>query len=73
MFIWLICCYRIFGDFIEAIHMEDVSSDEQSLFARMVCRSSAIISNIAPPNRKTNYSIKGKRILASKYVKGSRG
>ncbi|KAK1382407.1 hypothetical protein POM88_020142 [Heracleum sosnowskyi] len=64
---------RIFGNFIEGIYMQDASVNEQQLHARMVCRSSAIISSIAPPNRKTKYSINGKRFLASKYVKRSRG
>ncbi|XP_017233512.1 uncharacterized protein LOC108207588 [Daucus carota subsp. sativus] len=63
---------RIFGDFIEEIFIQDVASDEQPSYARMVCRSSAMISTIAPPNRKTKYTVNGKHILATKYVKGSR-
>ncbi|KAK1382416.1 hypothetical protein POM88_020151 [Heracleum sosnowskyi] len=62
---------RIFGDFIEGIYMQDVS-DEQPLYARMVCRSSSIIPNIAPPGIKTKYSIYGKQVWAKKYVKRSR-
>ncbi|KAL1828100.1 hypothetical protein ACET3Z_006512 [Daucus carota] len=63
---------RIFGDFIEEIFMQDVASDEQPSYARMVCRSSAMISTIAPPNRKTKYSLNGKHIFVTKYVKRSR-
>ncbi|XP_074356609.1 uncharacterized protein LOC141696354 [Apium graveolens] len=63
---------RIFGDFIEVIYMQDVSSDEQPLYARMVCRSSSIIPHIAPPGIKTKYSIYGKQVWAKKYIKRSR-
>ncbi|XP_074356617.1 uncharacterized protein LOC141696366 [Apium graveolens] len=63
---------RIFGDFIEGIYMQDVSSDEQPLYARMVCRSSSIIPRIAPPGIKTKYSICGKQVWAKKHVKRSR-
>ncbi|XP_074356607.1 uncharacterized protein LOC141696351 [Apium graveolens] len=62
---------RIFGDFIEVIYMQDVSSDEQPLYARMICRSSSIIPHIAPPGIKTKYSIYGKQVWAKKYIKRS--
>lgn len=53
--------------------MQEVTSDKQPLFARMVCRSSAIIPRIAPPGKKSKYSINGKHIWAKKYVKKSSG
>ncbi|XP_074359913.1 uncharacterized protein LOC141700038 [Apium graveolens] len=62
---------RIFGDFIEVMYMQDVSSDEQPLYARMVCRSSSVIPHIAPPGKKTKYSIYGKQVWAKKYIKRS--
>ncbi|WOG87992.1 hypothetical protein DCAR_0207225 [Daucus carota subsp. sativus] len=58
---------RIFGNFIEDIHMQEVPSDQQPLYARMVCRSSAIIPKIAPPGNKSLYSINGKHVYAKKY------
>lgn len=65
-------CNRIFGQFIEEIHMQEVLSDEQPLFARMVCRSSSIIPKIAPPGTKSMYSINGKHIYAKKFVRSKK-
>ncbi|KAL1828099.1 hypothetical protein ACET3Z_006511 [Daucus carota] len=62
----------IFGDFIEDMIMENVSSDRQPLYARMVCRSSSIIPRIAPFGTKTKYSINGKQVWAKKYERRSR-
>lgn len=61
-------CNRIFGEFIEEIHMQEVPNDSQPLYARMVCRSSGIIPKIAPPGNKSLYCINGKHIYAKKYV-----
>ncbi|XP_074356569.1 uncharacterized protein LOC141696311 [Apium graveolens] len=60
---------RIFGQCIEDIYMQEVQSDEQPLFARMVCRSASVIPKIAPPGPKSMYNINGKRIYAKKYVR----
>ncbi|KAK1382528.1 hypothetical protein POM88_020263 [Heracleum sosnowskyi] len=63
---------RIFGQFIEEIYMEDAPSDQQPLFARMVCRSPSIIPKIAPPGEKSVYSINGKRIYAKKFERSKK-
>lgn len=52
--------------------MQEVPSDEQPLFARMVCRSSSIIPKIAPPGRKSMYSINGKHIYAMKFERSKK-
>ena len=49
------------------VYMQEVPSDQQPLYAQMVCRSSAIIPQIAPPGNKSLYSINGKHVYAKKY------
>ncbi|KAI3758018.1 hypothetical protein L6452_05564 [Arctium lappa] len=63
---------RNFGDFIEAIYMHDVGSDEQSLYARVVVCLPSVVKTIVMrdgPNGKSKYNINGKHVWARKYVK----
>ncbi|KAL3523347.1 hypothetical protein ACH5RR_016181 [Cinchona calisaya] len=62
---------RKFGDFIEAIHMQEVPPNEQVLFARVVSRSASVVDTIVEPGR-AKYNINGKHVWARKYVKKHR-
>nr|GLL23189.1 uncharacterized protein LOC109188014 [Ipomoea trifida] len=59
---------RKFGDSIEAIHMQEVGTGEQVLYARLVARSLAALEAIVIGG-KAKYNINGKHVWARKYVK----
>ncbi|GMI84319.1 hypothetical protein like AT1G49290 [Hibiscus trionum] len=59
---------KIYGDCIESLHMQEVMLNEQSLFARIVCRSSAAIDMILNGCGKVKFNINGKHVWARKFV-----
>ncbi|XP_009604652.1 uncharacterized protein [Nicotiana tomentosiformis] len=59
---------RKFGEDVEAIYMQEVSDDEQPLYARLVTRSLAALEAIVDGG-KAKYNINGKHVWARKYVK----
>ncbi|KAG2730003.1 hypothetical protein I3843_01G269000 [Carya illinoinensis] len=60
---------RKFGDFIEAIHMQEVLPVEQPLYARLVVRLASSIAEVLDGKNKANFSINGKHVRARKYVR----
>ena len=59
---------RKFGDFIEAIYMQEVAPGGQPLFARVVSRS-AIVVDVVVAGGKAKYNINGRQVWAKKYKK----
>ncbi|KAK9212995.1 hypothetical protein WN943_002380 [Citrus x changshan-huyou] len=59
---------RTYGDCIESLVMQDVQSSEQSLFAKIVFRSTATIDVILNGMGKVKFTINGKHVWARKYV-----
>ncbi|KAL1330371.1 hypothetical protein HN51_047613 [Arachis hypogaea] len=61
---------RAHGDIIESLHMQDVQSLEQPLFARMVVRPEAMntIDTFLEGAGKVKFAINGKHVWARKYV-----
>lgn len=64
--------YRIYGDFIEAIYMQEAAEGEQPLYARMIARSGSGIAAIARVDTRTKYVINGKHVWARKFVRKNR-
>ncbi|XP_020229221.1 uncharacterized protein LOC109810223 [Cajanus cajan] len=62
---------RMYGDIVEALHMQDVVPPEQPLYARVVIRAEAIhmIDHILESTNKVKLSINGKHAWARKYVR----
>lgn len=60
---------RIYGDCIEAIHMQEVAAGEQPLYARLVVTSSGAMDVILKNKEKAKFSINGKHVWARKYVR----
>lgn len=59
---------RMYGDCVESIHMqENVPSNEQPLFARLVLQSVANVDQILSGRRIAKFRINGKHIWARKY------
>jgi len=58
----LICGNRKHGDCIEAIYMQEVSAEEQPLFARLVVPSAAILHNVLLGQGKAKFTINGKHV-----------
>lgn len=56
-----------FGDCIESLHVQEVQSGEQSLFARIVFRSLATIGMILNGNEKAKFIVNGKHVWARRY------
>ncbi|XP_012077535.2 uncharacterized protein LOC105638353 [Jatropha curcas] len=59
---------RRFGDCIESLHMQEVESQQQSLFARIVFNSPSIIQVILSGLDKAKFNINGKHVWARKFV-----
>ncbi|KAK8515458.1 hypothetical protein V6N13_139563 [Hibiscus sabdariffa] len=59
---------RLYGDCIESLHMQEVMPNEQSLFARIVCYSTATIEMILQGSAKVKFNINGKHVWARKFV-----
>ncbi|OIT32759.1 PREDICTED: uncharacterized protein LOC109206865 [Nicotiana attenuata] len=59
---------RIFGDCIECIHMQEVKSNEQALYARIVFVTPAIIDFILNDVPKAKFTINGKHVWMRKFV-----
>ncbi|XP_019421463.1 PREDICTED: uncharacterized protein LOC109331174 [Lupinus angustifolius] len=57
-----------YGDYVEALYMQEVQQGEQALFARIVFRSATIIDMITSGLRKAKFSINGKHVWARKFV-----
>ncbi|KAF5467173.1 hypothetical protein F2P56_017028 [Juglans regia] len=61
---------RKFGDFIEAIHMQEVLLPvKQPLYARLVVRLASSITEVLDGKNKANFSINGKHVRARKYLR----
>ncbi|KAJ4707900.1 Rho guanine nucleotide exchange factor [Melia azedarach] len=59
---------RMYGDCVETVHMqENVASEEQPLFARLVLNSVATVDQILNGRRIAKFRINGKHIWARKY------
>jgi hypothetical protein len=65
----LICGNRKHGECIEAIYMQEVSAEEQPLYARLVVPSAAILHNVLLGQGKAKFTINGKHVWARKYVR----
>ncbi|XP_044464885.1 uncharacterized protein LOC123195287 [Mangifera indica] len=59
---------RCYGDCIESLHMQEVQSSEQSLFARIVFRSSSSIDMILNGMGKVKFTINGKHVWVRKFI-----
>ncbi|KAE8676049.1 putative RNA-directed DNA polymerase (Reverse transcriptase), Ribonuclease H [Hibiscus syriacus] len=59
---------RFYGNCIESLHMQEVMPTEQSLFARIVCRSTSAIEMILNGSDKAKFNINGKHVWARKFV-----
>uniref|UniRef100_A0A7N0ZSJ1 Uncharacterized protein n=1 Tax=Kalanchoe fedtschenkoi TaxID=63787 RepID=A0A7N0ZSJ1_KALFE len=60
---------KIYGDCIESMWMQEVQPNEQSLFARIVFRSPAIIERILSGSTgKAKYTINGKHVWVRKFI-----
>ncbi|CAN4125607.1 unnamed protein product [Withania somnifera] len=59
---------RNFGEDVEAVYMQEVTEEEQALYARLVTRSPAALETIIDGG-KAKYNINGKHVWARKYVK----
>ncbi|KAJ9168044.1 hypothetical protein P3X46_019618 [Hevea brasiliensis] len=57
-----------YGDCIESLHMQEVESHEQALFARIVFHSAATIEVILNGLDKAKFNINGKHVWARKFV-----
>ncbi|KAL9688120.1 hypothetical protein QQ045_032534 [Rhodiola kirilowii] len=58
------------GDVIDCIHMQEVSPDEQILYARMVVKSQALVDLVlGGKDVKAKFAINGKHVWGRKYVK----
>jgi hypothetical protein len=64
----LISGHRKHGDCIEAIYMQEVSAEEQPLYARLVVTSAAVIHSVLQGQSKAKFTINGKHVWARKYV-----
>ncbi|XP_024969574.1 uncharacterized protein LOC112508942 [Cynara cardunculus var. scolymus] len=63
---------RLFGDFIESIHMHDAGPENQSLYARIVARSLSMARGVIERDGvdgKSKYNINGKHVWARRFVK----
>ncbi|XP_024200604.1 uncharacterized protein LOC112203939 [Rosa chinensis] len=61
---------RKYGEFFDAIHMQEVQVvDQQPLYARLVVRSASFIPVVLEGQSKAKFSINGKHVWARKYVK----
>ncbi|XP_057981089.1 uncharacterized protein LOC131166508 [Malania oleifera] len=58
-----------FGECIEAIFMQEVTGEEQVLYARLVVRSAAVIEVVLDGQSKAKFSINGKHVWARKYIR----
>ncbi|KAE9602492.1 hypothetical protein Lalb_Chr12g0200141 [Lupinus albus] len=58
----------LFGDSVEGLYMQEVQPGEQSLYARIVFRSSLIIDMIIQGSSKAKFCINGKHVWARKFV-----
>ncbi|KAJ6322899.1 hypothetical protein OIU77_012687 [Salix suchowensis] len=56
------------GDCIDAIYMQEVSAEEQPLYARLVVPSAAVIHGVLQGQSKAKFTINGKHVWARKYV-----
>ncbi|KAJ6690388.1 hypothetical protein OIU85_006634 [Salix viminalis] len=56
------------GDCIDAIYMQEVSAEEQPLYARLVVPSAAFIHGVLQGQSKAKFTINGKHVWARKYV-----
>ncbi|KAK8545256.1 hypothetical protein V6N13_066542 [Hibiscus sabdariffa] len=59
---------RLYGDCIESLHMQEVMPNEQPLFARIVCYSTATIEMILQGSAKVKFNINEKHVWARKFV-----
>ncbi|MCE3216107.1 hypothetical protein HAX54_004926 [Datura stramonium] len=59
---------RKFGEDVEAVYMQEVTDDEQALYARLVTRTPSVLEAIVDGG-KAKYNINGKHVWARKYVK----
>ncbi|KAI3410843.1 uncharacterized protein J3R85_018356 [Psidium guajava] len=59
---------RVFGDCVEAMHMQEVQAGEQPLFARVVFRSASTIDQVLDASGKAKFIINGKHVWARKFV-----
>ncbi|KAK4854464.1 hypothetical protein QYF36_024211 [Acer negundo] len=59
---------RGYGDCIETLNMQEVQPTEQSLFAKIVFRSAAIVDVILNGVAKAKFTINGKHVWARKFV-----
>ena len=59
---------RRFGDCIKDLYMQEVPSNEQSLFAHIVFCQLSIIKMILKGVEKVKFSINGKHVWAQKFV-----
>ncbi|KAK8520381.1 hypothetical protein V6N13_031169 [Hibiscus sabdariffa] len=59
---------RLYGDCIESFHMQEVLPNEQPLFARIVCYSTAYIETILDGNVKVKFNINGKHVWVRRFV-----
>ncbi|KAJ0090274.1 hypothetical protein Patl1_13588 [Pistacia atlantica] len=57
-----------YGDCIESLHMQEVQSTEQSLFARIVFHSASSINVILNGMGKAKFTINGKHVWARKFI-----
>lgn len=59
---------KLFGDCIEAFHMQPVRSDEQALYARVVFSTPKVIDLILNGVTKAKFTINGKHLWMRKFV-----
>ncbi|XP_030530431.2 uncharacterized protein LOC115740920 [Rhodamnia argentea] len=59
---------RAFGDCVEALHMQEVQTGEQPLFARVVFQSASTIDQVLGTSGKAKFIINGKHVWARKFV-----
>lgn len=59
---------RLFGNCIESLHMQEVRSDEQALYAKIVFFRSSFIRSILSGASKAKFTINGKHVWMRKFV-----
>ncbi|XP_057528226.1 uncharacterized protein LOC130806973 [Amaranthus tricolor] len=58
----------IFGDIIEELTMQEVSENEQPLYAKLVVRNAIAMEAVLSEEGKTKFSINGKHVWARKFI-----
>ncbi|KAJ7979245.1 Rho guanine nucleotide exchange factor [Quillaja saponaria] len=59
---------RTYGDCVESLYMQEVQTNEQSLFARIVFHKASTIDGILRGRTKAKFTINGKHVWARKFL-----